>query len=98
MNEQEQEKPIGLPSHSPHFPASPSLERMNLACKEAASRIGVSVVRSQKERGVRRGDVTNDCYWHPLGTGRPRLDSQELELGFVPQREHVHQDSIETYK
>lgn len=86
MNEQEQEKPIGLPSHSPHFPASPSLKRMNLACKEAASRIGVSVVRSQNERGVRRGDVTNDCYWHPLGTGQPRLDSQELELGFVPER------------
>lgn len=39
MNEQEQEKPIGLPSHSPHFPASPTLERMNLACKEAASQI-----------------------------------------------------------
>lgn len=89
MNEQEQEKPIGLPSHSLHFPYSPppsTFERMNLACKEAASRIGVSDRRSQKERGVRRDDVTNDCNWHPLGTGRPRLDSQELELGFVPQR------------
>lgn len=52
MNEQEQEKPIGLPSHSQHFPYSPTIERMNLACKEAASRIGVSDRRSQKERGT----------------------------------------------
>lgn len=44
-------------------------------------------IEGRRKSGVYGGgDVTNDCYWHPLGTGRPRLDSQELELGFVPQR------------
>lgn len=50
------------PLCTPHSPCSPALERMNLACKEAASRIGVSDERSQDE-GVRWGCVTNDCYW-----------------------------------
>lgn len=50
------------PLRTPHSPYSPALKRMNLECKEAASRIGVSNERSENE-GVRRGDVTNDCYW-----------------------------------